>query len=450
MAKISLQELATLLAEKHGLEQKETRSFVGAIFEVIQQGIESDKLLKIKGLGTFKIIGVDARESVNVNTGERVVIESHEKVTFTPDSIMKELVNKPFSQFETVVLSDNIDINELEGGIIEEEPEPIIEEEEPVVEKESEPLIEEEPEPVIEEEEPEPAIEEIMEPDILEEEPVVEETPVNPVLEVDFLEQVAEEEPVEEEPHIIEEEEPVEEPIIEEPVEEIIVDEEPIDEEPPVEEEPIEEEPVEEEPLDGENDEVENEEEEIYQQEERTTSHKWVYWLLGMIAVGVLAFAGGYYLGRMSNQPAQVTPKQEQPKKAPAPKPVAPVDTVAKKDTTATQAVKVVEQAPKAEKPTTPEPVVQQEDYMKYNNMDVRLKTGAYYIMGTDRVVKAREGERTSTIARKVLGEGMECYIEVYNNLSGSTVLKEGQEIKVPKIKLKKLVNKQKKSEQTN
>ena len=102
MGKINMSELADRLAEKAGISKRDAQAFLSAIIETIRDGVNNDKIVKIKGLGTFKVIDVDARESVNVNTGERVVIDGHQKLTFTPDSTMKELVNKPFSQFETV------------------------------------------------------------------------------------------------------------------------------------------------------------------------------------------------------------------------------------------------------------------------------------------------------------------------------------------------------------
>ena len=106
MGKLTIQEIAKILVERSGLSQKDANWFASEMFAIIQQRLEEDELVKIKGLGTFKIINVEARESVSVRTGERVVIDSHAKVTFTPDAVMKELVNKPFSQFETVVLND--------------------------------------------------------------------------------------------------------------------------------------------------------------------------------------------------------------------------------------------------------------------------------------------------------------------------------------------------------
>lgn len=112
MGKIFMAELADMLAQKAGISKREAQQFLTDFVETIQDGVNNDKLVKIKGLGTFKVIDVDARESVNVNTGERVTIDSHQKLTFTPDAAMKELVNKPFSQFETVVLNDGVEFDD--------------------------------------------------------------------------------------------------------------------------------------------------------------------------------------------------------------------------------------------------------------------------------------------------------------------------------------------------
>lgn len=107
-----LQLILEELSKKSGLSVKEADSFVSAIFEVVNNGLKEDKITKVKGLGTFKLLAVKPRESINVNTGERVLIEGHNKVSFTPDSFMKELVNKPFSQFETVILNDGVEFEE--------------------------------------------------------------------------------------------------------------------------------------------------------------------------------------------------------------------------------------------------------------------------------------------------------------------------------------------------
>lgn len=112
MPKTVLQLISEELSKKSGLSVKEADSFVSAIFEVVNNGLKEDKITKVKGLGTFKLLAVKPRESINVNTGERVLIEGHNKVSFTPDTFMKELVNKPFSQFETVILNDGVEFEE--------------------------------------------------------------------------------------------------------------------------------------------------------------------------------------------------------------------------------------------------------------------------------------------------------------------------------------------------
>ena len=116
---IKLHDFAARLAEKHSLSQEEVERFLSQMVHVMGEGLRSDKSLKIKGLGTFKVVSVNARESVDVNTGERIRIEGREKVSFTPETAMRDLVNKPFAQFETVVLNDGVD---FEGENLEENP----------------------------------------------------------------------------------------------------------------------------------------------------------------------------------------------------------------------------------------------------------------------------------------------------------------------------------------
>lgn len=105
--KVNIQNLIELLVEKHRITPKEAEEFVKTFFAVIEEGLEQDKYVKIKGLGTFKLIGVESRGSIDVNTGERIEIQGHTKVSFTPDSALKELINRPFGHFETVILNEN-------------------------------------------------------------------------------------------------------------------------------------------------------------------------------------------------------------------------------------------------------------------------------------------------------------------------------------------------------
>ena len=175
--KLNIQNLTDELAENYNINRKDAEVFIKEFFSVIEEGLEKDKYVKIKGFGTFKLIEVDSRESVNVNTGERFEIQGHSKVTFTPDSNIKEAVNKPFSPFQTVVLAEGVNVDAPEENLIDalsddipdeesvaEEPTPGIEES---VAEERTPVIEEsvaeEPTPVIEEsvaEERTPVVEE--------------------------------------------------------------------------------------------------------------------------------------------------------------------------------------------------------------------------------------------------------------------------------------------------
>ena len=353
MGKIFMAELADMLAQKAGISKREAQQFLTDFVETIQDGVNNDKLVKIKGLGTFKVIDVDARESVNVNTGERVTIDSHQKLTFTPDAAMKELVNKPFSQFETVVLNDGVEFDDEpeveEPAIAEETPEPVVE---PTPEPEPEPVVVPEPE-LVPESMPEP-------------EPEADPAPVD--------EEVAEE------------------------------------------------------------------------AEEKSASYWWLWLLIAIIAC-VISFAGGYLYGRhmemqelfAEDAPADTTAVQAAP--VIEVKDTAKVDTMQVKPEAEGQA-EVKEPEVKQPKPEVKQPEPEPE-WKKYEAMDVRVRTGAYGIVGTDRMEKVRPGDTMKRIARRTLGEGMECYIEVYNNITTSD-LKEGQEVKIPKLKLKKFLRQNK------
>ena len=198
--KITLQDLINLFSEKQGMNKKDAEVFVRTMFELIEEALATEKYVKIKGFGTFKLTEVDSRESVNVNTGERIEIQGHTKISFTPDATMKDLINKPFSHFETVILNEGV---ELEDTPIETSEE-IVQEE--II---SETIIAEEP-AIVEEPQPEPLVETPIEEETIVEEPTVEEQTI--------------EEPISEE--TIEEETIVEESTIEEPVAEKPITEE--------------------------------------------------------------------------------------------------------------------------------------------------------------------------------------------------------------------------------
>lgn len=156
MEKMTIQEIASVLVEKNGLTAKEASRLATEFFAVIKSHLEQGDQVKVKGLGTFKVVSVEARESISVRTGERVVIEGHDKIGFTPDTVMRELVNKPFSQFETVVLNDGVEFSDLkeEDPDDEKEESPVIEDVEPAVAPIMEVVTDDEP-PVVEDVQPE-------------------------------------------------------------------------------------------------------------------------------------------------------------------------------------------------------------------------------------------------------------------------------------------------------
>lgn len=138
MSKNSLNGLADKLAEKSGLSQIEAELFIRKMFDVCHQGLAADKIVKMRWLGTFKVTSVKERESVDVNTGERIVIEGRDKLSFTPDNILKEIVNKPFAQFETVIVNDGVDFESIdkkyEDSLEDEEQEESLEKPKPIIE----------------------------------------------------------------------------------------------------------------------------------------------------------------------------------------------------------------------------------------------------------------------------------------------------------------------------
>ena len=114
MSKIGNKELANELVEKHGLSKKDAEQFVSLMFDVLNDGLRQDKLVKVKGLGTFKIINMSSRRSIDVNTGNPITIESRDKLSFTPDNALRDKVNAPFAQFDTVVLNDGVDFTDID------------------------------------------------------------------------------------------------------------------------------------------------------------------------------------------------------------------------------------------------------------------------------------------------------------------------------------------------
>ena len=395
MSKLNIYDLCSVLTSKNGLDDKESHRFIKAIFDVIQEGLDEDKIVKVKGLGTFKIIEVDDRESINVNTGERVLIEGHSKLTFTPDSVMKEIVNKPFSQFETVILNEGVDF----------------------------------PEPVVEE----PAVEDIIADEPAEDKEII----VEPQIDNNVAEQSVEEEPVAEK--TVAKEPVAEKNVAEEPVAEKNVAEEPVAEEPVAEDSVVE--------FTDDNDNVQSGEENPVEESvfETSNNNSILRWILSGVAVLLLilgAAYGGYLYGRyeLSEEiaykqmkadlkTAEITTKKAQV--------AIKKDSVAQEvDATKIGAMSIDNKDESANDEAKTETAKTSSD--KYEDMDIRVRTGAYRIIGEDRTVKAKAGQTVEDIATKLLGPGMSCYVEVYNGLDGKATLKEGQTIKIPKLELKK------------
>ena len=437
MGKVSVAWIAEAIAGKHGLSQKDAEQFVATFFDLINEALHEEKMVKVKGLGTFKVIDVRERESINVNTGERVVIESHGKISFTPDPIMRDLVNKPFAQFETVMLNDDVDIEELNAVSVDEEPLAIVDEQPQEVEEEpsvaaagpevvdEQPLMNEDQS----QEETVPQLQEV-------EEPIV-----------DVVGQTVEEEPeqvVEEEPEqVVEEELPVEaeeqpQQAMETEAALMPVEASPVDDEPQPEEESS---PVEEEPLAA-QDEDDEEEEKPSSFFER---HETLLLTLSHLFVAAIALAIGYIIGMqhfdMDRPVVQETVVDSTARVSKTVVKPAAKDSV--KDTVKEKAQQVKEDkhllkeedvvnVPAA---ATHDQSATANDSKQLATANAMVKTGAYRIVGTAKTITVKKGDTMERLSRLYLGEGMSCYIQLHN---GVAEVSEGMRLKIPKLELKK------------
>ena len=408
MGKITIQEIAKILVEKNHIESQAASQFVNEMFAIILDRLSQGEAVKVKGLGTFKIIDVEARESVSVRTGERVVIDGHSKVTFTPDTTMKELVNKPFSHFETVMLNEGVEFEDMK----EPEP-PTPEQQEPVAE-----------EPVVEES--------------VAEEPVVEE----PVVE----------QPVAEEP-VVEQPEPAEEPaVVQPPIMSAFHKQ--------THEEPKEEE--------MEN----KKKKSIWPSILKCllvlalmAASAYIGYYYGSnkplpdVVSDTIVVRDTVDLQAVkknseskinsAKQEAEEKAKQEAEEKAKqeaAAKAQQEAEEKAKQEAAAKakqeaeekakqQAAEAAKAKAKAEEKKAAQSAAIAD---KYAAKDARVRLGAYRIVGLDHEVKVQAGQTFYSICKANLGPDMECYVEVYNDLPSRPTLKEGQIIKIPKLELKK------------
>lgn len=446
MSKFSLNTLGKLLADKSGLSQVEAELFIRKMFDVCNQGLEADKQVKIKWLGTFKVQATKDRESINVNTGERFTIEGRDKLTFTPDNILKEIVNKPFAQFETVVVNDGVDFDEIDEKFGEEQ-------------------TEDAPAQVI---------------DFLDEEKTA--TP-NPEAVVNGSEKEKEKEAEDELAKQIAIEQAKLEKLKQAQLEQEKLEQERLEQE-RLKQERLEQEKLElaqqqqalkavVEPAVPASDESEEEEEE----EESSNSHHIVIprYLVVAVCLIVVALIGGmgwfaFNYGQMTAQRDHLAMQLNQYHQAPAKKvPAKPVaaplsqeqklrqkameDSIRMAKTA--EAVKLAEnsdeESANAEKAKQAEAKAKAEAKEKAKDKaeekaaskiassqydkDARVRTGAYRIIGVAQTVTVGAGQTLEQISTRYLGSGMECYVEALN---GTSTVKAGQKIKIPKLELKK------------
>ena len=441
MSKFSLNTLGKLLADKSGLSQVEAELFIRKMFDVCNQGLDADKQVKIKWLGTFKVQATKDRESINVNTGERFTIEGRDKLTFTPDNILKEIVNKPFAQFETVVVNDGVDFDEIDEKFGEEQ-------------------TEDAPAQVI---------------DFLDEEKTA--TP-NPEVVVIGSEKEKEKEAEDELAKQIAIEQAKLERLKQAQLEQERIQKEKQEQE-RLEQERLEQEKLElaqqqqalkavVEPAVPASDESEEEEEE---EEESSNSHHIVIprYLVVAVCLIVVALIGGmgwfaFNYGQMTAQrdhlAMQLNQYHQAPaKKVPAKPAAAPLSQEQKLRQKAmedsirmaktAEAVKLAEKSDEesasAEKAKQAEAKEKAKDKAEEKaaskiassqyDKDARVRTGAYRIIGVAQTVTVGAGQTLEQISTRYLGSGMECYVEALN---GTSTVKAGQKIKIPKLELKK------------
>lgn len=473
MSKFSLNTLGKLLADKSGLSQVEAELFIRKMFDVCNQGLEADKQVKIKWLGTFKVQATKDRESINVNTGERFTIEGRDKLTFTPDNILKEIVNKPFAQFETVVVNDGVDFDEIDEKFGEEQAEDapsevidFLDEEETATPNPDVVVIEPEKEKEKEKEDE----------DELSKQIALEQAKLEKLKQAKLEQERIQKEKLEKEKQ--EQERLEQEKLEQERLKQEKLEQERLEQE-KLEQERLEQERLElakqqqalkatVEPAVPATDETEEED------EETSNSHHIVIprYLVVAVCLIVVALIGGmgwfaFNYGQMTAQrdhlAMQLSQYHQAPaKKAPANAVAAPLSQEQKLRQKAiedsirmaktAEAVKLAEQSDEAsdkaenakqdEAKAKAKAAAKEEDKVAsktessaHYDKDVRVRTGAYRIVGVAQTVTVGAGQTLEQISNRYLGSGMECYVEALN---GTGTVKAGQKIKIPKLELKK------------
>lgn len=471
MSKFSLNTLGKLLADKSGLSQVEAELFIRKMFDVCNQGLDVDKQVKIKWLGTFKVQATKDRESINVNTGERFTIEGRDKLTFTPDNILKEIVNKPFAQFETVVVNDGVDFDEIDEKFGEEQTEDAPAQAIDFLDEEK--TATPNPEVVVigSEKEKEKEAE-----DELAKQIAIEQAKLERLKQAQLEQERIQKEKLEKEKQ--EQERQEQERLEQERLEQERLEQERLEQE-RLEQEKLELAQQQQalkaviEPAVPASDESEEEEEE----EESSNSHHIVIprYLVVAVCLIVVALIGGmgwfaFNYGQMTAQrdhlAMQLNQYHQAPaKKVPAKPAAAPLSQEQKLRQKAmedsirmaktAEAVKLAENSDEesvsAEKAKQTEAKAKAEAKEKAKDKaeekatskiassqydkDARVRTGAYRIIGVAQTVTVGAGQTLEQISTRYLGSGMECYVEALN---GTSTVKAGQKIKIPKLELKK------------
>ena len=450
MSKTTIKELALSLSEKHDLSKADAERFVATIFEVINDGLEDDKLVKVKGLGAFKIIGVAARKSVDVNTGEPIVIEGRNKISFTPDASMRDDVNKPFSQFETVIINDGVDFSsidkEYENETVENEEKVTTDKDDNKEQEKTENEISKDTETLIKSE---PGDRERLTKDHSQEMPLSTESdsaakndpPTESVTPAESgssaesdIPAVKDETPAESETSTVNKETPAEE-------ETSTVNKET----------PAESKSSAEVDFATERRDIEREvEKELINYKETHPSHAMKVLAITAVVFVIACLCGGYYLfsqiqrrdshiEMLEKQMRMVAQQQKEKKVATKPSKQIPQakqeqDTLPQETDGKQDDAKLMPQADS--KQETLKAADKQTALQDQYNKDVRIRTGAYVIVGIKKTVTVRSGQTMEGISRSSLGPGMECYLEAVNG--GKRELKAGESLNIPKLKLKK------------
>ena len=449
MNKSSLSVLAKAVASKRGLTQAEAERFIATMFEVAGAGIQEDKLLKMKWLGTFKITSVKDRESVDVNTGERILIEGRDKISFTPDNILKEIINKPFAQFETVVVNDGVDFSDIDEKFANME-----REEELLLQKEQE---RHDDEMVLEEqnaEQPQELDQNVRQ--SREEEQSQENLPDAELQSQENLSDAKLQSQDDGEKNDLSQESLLNEELTQENNQKV---EQPQEVKSPISEENV--------ALSSELKNVETSADDFSETYASDRHHlvipKYVVALVCVVFVALLgglcwfAFTYGKMQARQEQMEMQLKAIKPQPQPKPKPTVVAPVDTaksvVSSDDKTdaenaqangaqannaqadhAQLAMKKKAKQDSIRMAQANNAVKMAEKASEYLN-DPRIRTGAYRIVGVEKTVTAKSGQTLAGLSKLYLGPGMECYMQAIN---GCSEIKTGQKVKVPKLELKR------------